>query len=260
MGKKLVIFLTIICIGLAAVVVWFRLEKDKIGPEIQCVNSEFVYHEGVTNQELLDNVKAIDEKDGDVSISLAIESVYAVSDTEVAVVYVAKDKSNNITKLKQSYASDGSLQAVDIHEEGDDVSKEPQPETTEQQSQAEVPQTEERPISEEIPAGEGVVSAAPEAEEARQAQEAAAEAMPAECPRIYLTDYIVRIPVGTAVDRLSYVKEITDDADNVYDLWTRIQISGALDVQTPGTYECTYFVVDSQNNTSNQAVLKFIVE
>ena len=66
--------------------------------------------------------------------------------------------------------------------------------------------------------------------------------------------------MGTSVDRLSYVKEITDDSDNVYDLWTKIQITGTLDVFTAGTYECTYYVVDSDGNISNQAVLKYIVE
>ena len=84
--------------------------------------------------------------------------------------------------------------------------------------------------------------------------------MPAQNPRIYLTDYVVTVPVGTSVDRLSYVKEITDDADNVYDLWTKIQITGSLDTLTAGTYECTYYVIDSAGNTSNQAVLKFIVQ
>ena len=35
-------------------------------------------------------------------------------------------------------------------------------------------------------------------------------------PRIYLKDYLIKVPVGTSVDLLSYVSEIKDDSDDVY--------------------------------------------
>lgn len=53
----------------------------------------------MTEKELLEGVTAWDEKDGDVTDSLKIE--FLVSNTDentVVVTYVARDKSNNITK------------------------------------------------------------------------------------------------------------------------------------------------------------------
>lgn len=79
-------------------------------------------------------------------------------------------------------------------------------------------------------------------------------------PRIYLKDYLIKVPVGTSVDLLSYVSEIKDDSDDAYALWRKVQITGEVNSAVPGTYKCTYYVIDSQNNISNNAVLTVIVE
>ncbi len=62
------------------------------------------------------------------------------------------------------------------------------------------------------------------------------------------------------IDRLSYVKDIQDDKDSTSDLYRKIQITGTVDVNTPGTYELTYYVVDSNGNASNGAVLTIVVK
>ena len=59
-------------------------------------------------------------------------------------------------------------------------------------------------------------------------------------------DYIALIPL--------------DDSDDVYTLWRKVQITGEVNSAVPGTYKCTYYVIDSQNNISNNAVLTVIVE
>ena len=94
----------------------------------------------------------------------------------------------------------------------------------------------------------------------KEKQEAEANTMPDQNPRIYLTDYLIKVPVGTSVDLLSYVSEIKDDSDDVYTLWRKVQITGEVNSAVPGTYKCTYYVIDSQNNISNNAVLTVIVE
>ena len=68
------------------------------------------------------------------------------------------------------------------------------------------------------------------------------------------------IAKGTQIDRLSYVKDIQDDKDSTSDLYRKIQITGTVDVNTPGTYELTYYVVDSNGNASNGAVLTIVVK
>ena len=99
-----------------------------------------------------------------------------------------------------------------------------------------------------------------EAEVLKQEQEAEAESMPEQNPRIYLTEYLVRIPVGGSWNPLDYVSEITDDQDDMYALWRKIQVADEVSTAAAGTYEGTYYVVDSQNNVSNNAVIKVIVE
>lgn len=281
MAKKLAVFMAIVCVGLIAFVVWSRFGADKTGPEIKFSNEELVYHDGMSHSELLQDVTAFDEKDGDVSDTLAVESVYPVEDGQVVVVYVAKDNSNNITKVKQFYAYDagasdeegtGADADTGINDNNDNIGVDTN-NTEADMNSGTAEGTDVGPSQPAEPEGladnanaEGTsdpsvpVSASADAEQIRKEQEEAADQMPAGAPRIYLSDYVVKVPVGTTVDRLSYVKEITDDSDNVYDLWTKIQIKGTLDTMTPGTYECTYYVVDSQGNTSNQAVVQFIVE
>lgn len=51
-----------------------------------------------------------------------------------------------------------------------------------------------------------------------------------------------------------------DDTDNVSELWRRIQINGQVNTYTPGTYTCSYYVVDSAGNMSNTAELTVIVQ
>lgn len=266
MSKKILVFMAIVCVGLFAFLGWSRLQADKTGPEINFSNQGFVYKDGMSDAELLQGVTAFDEKDGNVSDSLAVESVYPVDDDNVYITYVAKDNSNNISKLKQLVAYEKVMEeAGEIQPEAE----QPVEETADDESGAgntsdmtsDASDMENPDLTAPSESMDGVSSdGSSEAEQARAEQETVAEQMPLQSPRIYLTDYVVKVPVGTSVDRLSYVKEITDDSDNVYDLWTKIQITGTLDVFTAGTYECTYYVVDSDGNISNQAVLKYIVE
>lgn len=263
MSKKLVAFMVVVCVGLIALVGWFRLNGDRTGPEVTCNNTSLVYHEGMKDAELLENVIAFDEKDGNVSDSLTVESVYAVDNDKVCIVYVAKDHSNNITKVKQIYPAE-KMTSADTEDNGTQDENDMQVDvdnTSDADNAGETDNGMTESADEQSSVNtDSAADVSSEAEQARSEQEAAAAAMPAQNPRIYLTDYVVTVPVGTSVDRLSYVKEITDDADNVYDLWTKIQITGSLDTLTAGTYECTYYVIDSAGNTSNQAVLKFIVQ
>ena len=84
--------------------------------------------------------------------------------------------------------------------------------------------------------------------------------MPAQSPRLYLTDYIIHVNRGEPVNKLDYVKEIQDNDDNISELWHYIRVEGNLDVNVAGTYELSYYVTDTNGNTSNVALLKVIVE
>lgn len=268
MSKKWVAFLLVVCIGLAGAVVSIRMNADTKGPEITFTeDAPTTYDSDMNDNDLLTGVTAVDNKDGDVSSSLTVESVYEVDDSHVVVTYTAKDSSNNITKQKHEMemdpksikkASDSSSDFGVKTDETDTVT------TGEESEETEVTDKSDSSDSEAItPAVSETPTPTPEVDEAaaeKEKQEAETDAMPSQNPKIYLTDYLVKVPVGTSVDLLSYVSEIKDDSDDIYALWRKVQITGEVNSAVPGTYKCTYYVIDSQNNISNNAVLTVIVE
>ena len=234
MAKKWIAVLLVICIGLGAGVVYMREQSDRQAPEIICTDETAAeYNPGMSDAQLLKGIKAIDDKDGDVSDSLTVESVYEVDDSNVVVTYVAKDASNNIAKLKRNMSTDPE-KMKESRENDDDTSEGTEPTPT--------------------PAGDDIAS------QTAAEQEKMADDMPAQYPKIYLNEYYIKTSVGSSVDLLSNVKEIKDDTDNVSELWRRIQINGQVNTYTPGTYTCSYYVVDSAGNMSNTAELTVIVQ
>ena len=84
-----------------------REQSDRRAPEIICTDEAAAeYNPGMSDAQLLKGIKAIDDKDGDVSDSLTVESIYEVDNSNVVVTYVAKDTANNITKLKRNMVTD----------------------------------------------------------------------------------------------------------------------------------------------------------
>ena len=111
MRKWLVVLMAAVAIGATAILGWLYVGQDRKGPEITIADSKKdSYTADMTTEDLLEGVKAVDEKDGDVSDSLTVENVYPnEKGDEVTVVYVAKDKSNNVTKVTYHMTSDGVL-------------------------------------------------------------------------------------------------------------------------------------------------------
>ena len=57
------------------------------------------------------------------------------------------------------------------------------------------------------------------------------------------------------------MESVTDDKDSKETLYKRIEISGdTFDKDTPGTYEQTYYIVDTDGNRSNEAKLTIVVQ
>ena len=80
------------------------------------------------------------------------------------------------------------------------------------------------------------------------------------CPALYLVQYEQTLAVGSNFNLLSYVKDITDDVDDRNWLFQHIQVSGEVNTYTPGIYEVIYYVIDSDGNQSNEALLTVTVE
>lgn len=90
-------------------VVFKFISGDRTGPEIILPDNATVLSGGVTEQQLLYGVTAKDDRSGDVSDSLRIESVTETAENIVDLVYVAKDKSNNVSKVSVTMMTDGTF-------------------------------------------------------------------------------------------------------------------------------------------------------
>ena len=264
MRKWLVVFMSVIALGLGEAMFWMYSMKDNAGPEIMINDSkENMYRPDMTTEELLEGVKAMDEKDGDVSDSLMVENVYP-NDTgdKVTVVFVSKDSSKNVTKKNFSMTADAEefKESEDEKQPGEDASEELDSDYKEDKENrediSEKTESEETEKSEESQPDEEMT----EEEKAQQHEEEKLTKLNPQDPRFYLSTYYLKVSRGTSIDRLSYVKDIQDDKDASNELYRKIQITGNVDVNTPGTYELTYYVIDSDGNVSNGAVLTIVVE
>lgn len=242
MKKGLVAMLLLACAALLAGNVVIYIGKDRNGPEITVPQEELTYVAGSDTSALLSGVTAVDDRDGDVTSTVTVESIIPNEDqTGASVVYVAKDSKNNVTKATRliSYAADAGQAAA-------------------QEAEAAAQQAAQEAAAADQTAASG--EDAQTADDGAAQNEAAIAALPAESPRFYLTQYSVEVERGAELNRLGYVQDITDDKDSRDELYQGIQISGEVDTNTPGEYMLEYYVVDSDGNTSNTAQLKVTVK
>lgn len=88
--------------ALICLIVFAFAASDRVGPVITYSGDTMLYREGDDKQMLLMGVSAMDERDGDVSASLIVENIIPLSDDGSArVIYAARDKHNNISKVSR---------------------------------------------------------------------------------------------------------------------------------------------------------------
>lgn len=254
MRKGIILLMIISCLGLGGFTVFLRLTEDNKAPEIHFQENEITYMQGSDYEELLLGVTATDDKDGDVTESLVVESVYPNDDGETApIVYAARDSKNNIgkaNKIVKYQVSDGT--ESEKQATGNTGKETTSPEPTQAAQAAATNQGQEMITL----SGDNEDSASGDGDEQEDTEEDLSE----ESPRIKLKSSQVTISKGESVNRISFVESITDDEDSRESLWRNIQITGdALDVNTSGTYELIYYVNDSDGNKSNEAKLTVTV-
>lgn len=94
--KKLTIALGVISLVLVALCIVSVFLKDRKGPDIIIPKADAQYVEGESKDALMKDVVARDNKDGDVTKSLVIESVTPIGNHQAVVEYSAVDSSNNL--------------------------------------------------------------------------------------------------------------------------------------------------------------------
>ncbi|MCD8337791.1 MAG: DUF5011 domain-containing protein [Lachnospiraceae bacterium] len=250
--KKRLIFAIALCFIVGGVLICFHFSEDHTAPEIFYSDS-IVYMDGMTDEELLEGVVATDDEDGDVSESLTVERIVTNRDeAKATVIYVAKDSRNNIAKVTR---------VIDYNMESEtesETEEETESETTAVKTTTVRNKSETEDVEPDTETDAETDTVDTEAE--IQIQTGSEEELAADAPRITLKQTRVTIQVGDSFEATDYIDSITDDYDNKYTLWRRIQVEGNYDVNTAGIYQLVYYVTDTSGNSSNRATLLLIVE
>ncbi|MCB5525504.1 MULTISPECIES: immunoglobulin-like domain-containing protein [Lachnospiraceae] len=251
MKKGILAGLIVLWLALFAGTAAVMVTSDRKGPEIAVPSgADVTYEEGSDTALLLEGVTATDDRDGDVTDSVVIENIFPNDDrTGASVIYAAKDSHNNVTKVTRrvNYKAAGDVTA-------------PEENTEAEGSDAAPAENAEAEGSDAAPAAEEAQQNDTEGVKNETNAKMEIEALPSESPRMYLNTYETTVKAGSELDKISYIKEITDDADSQETLFTDIQVDGEVDTATPGDYTLTYHVTDSNGNQSNMAVLTVHVQ
>lgn len=225
------IAISIVVIILVTAVVVLITSEDKTGPEITFNipdGQKITYTSGQDKQALIKYAKAVDGKDGDVSDSLMIEDIYVASDlTTAKAVYVARDKSNNITKANRE------VKYIASKEEIDNLSK------------SNENATDAAGVSKQAATTSATVATTTKAEDTTKATTTSAK------PVLTLSQSDATIKQGGNFNGASYVKDITDDKDDRSTLFRRIIVSGNYSTGTAGDYTISIYCTDTDGNASN---------
>ncbi len=232
----------VIFIALIAVSIGITATADRQAPEIEIANEEIAYVEGQGYSSLLSGVTAYDNKDGDVTSSVMVESVVPLKSGEEAVVwYVAKDKNNNITRVDRivKYVGNGedfvspdknkneTEPDNNVGENSSSGAEESQPDT-QSETQPESSQQEPQSSSEEQTQYSGVK------------------------PVLTLKTKEATVNAGGTFNVVSYVDDIVDDVDDRTTLFKRIIADGSYDINVPGDYTLSIYCTDTDRNASDR--------
>ena len=241
--KGLFILLGLICIAVVGGSGALFITRDKTGPKIiVSEDREIAYGTDSDKTVLLDGVTAIDEKDGDVSDSLRVESVQNNEDGSLEVTYSAVDDSNNVTKLTCKVETLNQKNSdEDAQEETTEASEENQEENqenTQQDEEDKEAQNQEEANQEEV-------------DDSNSDTDAAIAALPDGSPQLRLSTHQVDLQVGASFQYVDYIESISDDKDETNELYRKIYLTGEVNTSQAGNYEISYYVTDSDKNQSN---------
>ena len=241
--KGLFILLGLICIAVVGGSGALFITRDKTGPKIiVSEDREIAYGTDSDKTVLLDGVTAIDEKDGDVSDSLRVESVQNNEDGSLEVTYSAVDDSNNVTKLTCKVETLNQKNSdEDAQEETTEASEENQEENQENTQQDE----------EDIEAQNQEEANQEEVDDSNSDTDAAIAALPEGSPQLRLSTHQVDLQVGASFQYVDYIERSSDDKDETNELYRKIYLTGEVNTSQAGNYEISYYVTDSDKNQSN---------
>lgn len=234
--NKLIIAGITICLLIGGLTAIF-LAEDRTGPTITVNSTVMEYKQGDDVDTLLSYVSAIDEEDGDVSDSIMVANILPLLDeSQAKVVYVAEDKSNNVTK-KEVYVTyiplmEEAKTIGDVNEENIDSNK----------------------ASDEKSSGTVNV----EGDDSKDSTGKLETSI--EIPILTLADKEYTIQRRDNFEPKDMIDKISDDKDSINYLMDHVTVVGNYDVYTVGEYVLMYYVTDSDGNESERQFMVLKVE
>ena len=110
-SRHVTYILTGMAVILAVVAIFLTVKQDKKAPVITVGKTEISYIDGNDKQELLKDVKAEDDKDGDLSDQIFVERLIDLKDGRANVIYAVVDQNKNVGKANRiiSYTTNSSV-------------------------------------------------------------------------------------------------------------------------------------------------------
>ncbi|MCI6466412.1 MAG: DUF5011 domain-containing protein [Faecalicatena sp.] len=230
------------CVILGVVTCIMYTGQDRKPPVISTKKVDITYREGDNYSTLLEGVTAEDNRDGDLTDQIFVDKIVPIEGGRAVVYYGVMDKKKNVgtaTRIVTYESEDGIEQSGTT---GDDAEN-----TNAQQDEK---KSEDKKAEDKK-----------KAEEQKKAEENQDDLTPeGEIPVIALNTDHVSIPVGSEFDPLSAVKGVADTFDDADTLSQQISVEGDYDINTPGDYTLSYFVTDSDGNTSEVKTLTLTVK
>lgn len=286
MKKLRIICLIIFGVALAAsLIFWFtQIRKgDRVGPVITMDKNELNVDLDATDEDFLKGVKAVDDKDGDVTSSLVVESVSSfLGGGRRLVVYAAVDSHNNVSRANRivkykgysspkftlekplCFESTGSTEDMNLLENlkvkdkiDGDLSN---------QVKVLANSTVDLYTPGNYPIRLQVSNSAGDTVSFQATVQVYDRENVSEIPFIHLTDYLVYTKVGKKLNARDYISKVClggdYDSDVPGDIDTsRVKVDDSeVDYDKAGSYEITYSVKQGKSRTGTVKLIVIVTE
>lgn len=285
MRRLKLISLILFVVALAAsLIFWFTQIRrgDRIGPTITMDSEELKVDLDATDEDFLKGVKAVDDKDGDVTSSLVVESVSNfLSGGRRLVVYAAVDSHNNVSRANRivkykgysspkfsldqplSFESTGSTEDVNLLENlkvkdkiDGDISG---------QAKILANSVIDLYTPGDYPIKIQVSNSAGDTTSFQATVHVYDDGDVSEIPFIHLTDYLVYTKKGKKLDPREYISKVClggdYDSDVMGDISTsKVKVKDEVDYDKPGSYEITYSVKEGKSRTGTVRLIVIVTE
>jgi len=246
--RLITIVLLLGCVAVGAVGVLTYKKQDRTAPVITVSDKKMSYTAGDPYDQLLEGITATDNKDGDLTDEVFVDRVVPTSKKKAVVYYSVMDKSNNVGTARKTVTYHGEnnmgSDAEDIAPaDNTDAENATQPDQSADQEQKDADKQQ------------------PDQQQADQ-PDATTDDLKAngEKPAMSLTATSETIARGSNFNATSMVKDVVDDKDDRDTLFRQLHVDGTYDTTKSGTYELTYYVQDSDGNTSDPITFTLTVQ